>query len=93
MSPHARVIQSDSTRYHSTARLSGIVLFGDLAVMDGPWEVNKSYFTCLREESGVSVAGPLSRPPPAIHGLALRVYRILRYAPVDDDPSGRRPFA
>ena len=35
MSPHARVIQSDSTRYHSTARLSGIVLFGDLAVMDG----------------------------------------------------------
>ena len=33
MSPHARVMPSDSTLYHSTARPSGIVLFGDIAVM------------------------------------------------------------
>ena len=56
--------------------LSGIVLFGDVAVAEGRGRSASPTSLVSMEESGVSVAGSLARPPNAMHGLARRVHTI-----------------
>ena len=56
--------------------VSGIVLFGGVAVMDGRGRSASPTSLVSMGESGVGVAGSLARPPNAMHGLARRDHTI-----------------